>query len=403
MRKVILVMVSLVCWQSRGQALEVKPVIDATLMGGQNFYNGSDSSFGGLASLSAAPYMKFNDRWSMNPLYVGNYHGTKQVTDLIGGGTLFSDSQDHTLSVKGIRSFENGLKLKALGGYGVELLRETKDETWGKGLYDNRRMFIGTEAEWSWDKDHYVRFAYDYYRMTFPNYQSLESVEVSTGLGRELAAPDVLDNNNHVFTVGSRLKLPWDGFADLSAAYTLRSNPDQHLVVESGDLISETRNDSQQALSAQGTWPIYIRDRRRLFSSVGYSWAHLYSNQNHYDAPLVTFTPNYYAYVSQTVNNQWTLLAGDSENPTTYSFTGSLTRQNYANRLVQSPTGIYGTDTTHVDTAYVGLGFTYPIAKGFRVAANLALGWSNSNNQDNRTYQYHYDSQTYLMGFSYAY
>jgi hypothetical protein len=381
-------------------ALEVKPVVDAQLLGGQNYYSGSESSFGGVASLSAAPYMKFDDRWSLVPLYVGNYHGTKQVTDLLGGGTLFTDSQDHTFSSKVIRSFSNGVKLKAVGGYGVELLRETKDEDWGKGLYDNRRAFGGTEAEWSWDKDRFVRLAYDYYKIHFPNYQSLES---SSGLGRELAAPDVLNNANHAVTLAGRVRLPADGFADVTAGYTNRQYKDQHLVDISGDLISETRKDSIQSLAGQATWPISVKNRTRLFTALGYSWTHLYSNQNNYDANQVRFNANYYSYVTQTVSNQWTLLGGESENPWAVTLNGALARQQYADRPVQDQTGIYGTDATHVDSVYVGAVYSYPIAKGFHLSANVYLGWNDSNNQDNRTYQYHYDTQTYLMGFTYAY
>src|SRR5258708_2145035 len=214
MRKAASLIVFLVCsLQVSGGAVDVKPVIDAQLLGGQNYYNGSASSFGGLASLTLSPYTQFNERWSLVPLYAGNYGGTKQVTDLVGGGTLFQDSQDHTFSTKLIRSFTNGLKLKAVGGYGLEWLRETKDESWTKGLYDNRRSFGGGEAEWSWDKDRYVRLAYDYYRIRFPNYQSLESGQVNNGLGRELSQPNVLDNSNHALTLGARVGLPGDGYA----------------------------------------------------------------------------------------------------------------------------------------------------------------------------------------------
>jgi hypothetical protein len=405
MRKAVFSIV-VAMWSVQANAVEVKTVIDGQLLGGQNYYNGADSSFGGVGALTLSPYLKFSDQWSLVPLYAGNYRGTKQVTDLVGGGTLFQDSQDHTFSSKLIRSFDNGLKVKAVGGYGFELLRETKDEDWGKGLFDNRRAFGGTEAEWSWAKDRSVRLAYDYYRITFPNYQALDTnqVAISTGLGRELSAPNVLDNNNHAFTLSSRLGLPLEGYADLSAGYTLRSYPDQHLVVVSGSLIPETRRDSLQTLSAQGTWPISIRGTQRLFTTLGYSWNHLYSNQNHSDAaPPTVFSPNYYAYITHTLSNSWTLLLGDNQNPWTLSMNGSLSRQNYTDRPVQDAGGIYGTEATRVDSAYIGAGFSYPIAEGFRLAANAYFGWNNSNNQDNRVYKYHYNTQTYLMGFSYAY
>ena len=60
-------------------AVEVKPVVNAQVLGGQYYYNGTDSDLGALASLAASPYIKFNDRWSLVPLYSGSYQGTKQV------------------------------------------------------------------------------------------------------------------------------------------------------------------------------------------------------------------------------------------------------------------------------------------------------------------------------------
>ncbi|HVO33339.1 MAG TPA: hypothetical protein VMU17_05430, partial [Elusimicrobiota bacterium] len=339
---------------------------------------------------------------SLVPLYSGNYHGTQQVEDLIGGGTLFQESQDHVGSLKLIRSFSNGLKLKAVGSYGAEFLRETVDESWGDGLYDNRRAAGGAEAEWSWAKDRYVRLAYDYYAIRFPNYTSLESQGAVLGLGREFNAPDVLDTHNHAVTLGSEIGLPGNGFLDASAAMTWSSFGSQHLVDLSGELTPDVRHDQDTILSAQGTWPLMVRPDWRLFSSLGFSWNHLLSDQNHYDAGQTFFNPNYYSYVTQTLQNQWTMLFGQ-DNPWSVNLNWSLARQQYSDRLVQNNVGAYGTDITRVDSASVGLGFTYPIAKGFRLSATTTFGWSNSNNEDNLIYQYHYHTANYLMGFTYAY
>jgi hypothetical protein len=153
----------------------------------------------------------------------------------------------------------------------------------------------------------------------------------------------------------------------------------------------------------QGTWPVLIQAQRKLFTSLSYSWSHLYSNQNSYDADQVVFSPNYYAYVTQAITHNWTLLLGKEETPWTLFANGSLARQNYSDRRVQDSAGVYGTGTTHVDSAYLAVGFSYPLAKGIQVAANATFGWNDSNNQDNRVYQYHYNTQTYLMGFTYAY
>jgi len=385
-----------------GRAVEINPVVNAQLLGGQYFYNGAESSFGGIASLSAAPYLKFNDQWSLVPLYSGNYHGTQQVADLIGGGTLFQASQDHTGSLKVIRSFDNGLKLKAIGAYGAEYLKETTDEKWGAGLYDNRRASGGAEAEYSWEQERFVRFAYDYYDIRFPNYTSLESQGDAEGLGRELNAPDVLDNHNNALTLAAQTGLPFNGYLESSVGYTWRSFPSEHIVSNSGELTPDVRDDSIETLSLQGTWPVAMTPEYRVFSSLAYTWTHNVSNQNHYDPQQgFFFDPNYYSYVLENLQNQWTLAVG--ENPWTLSFLWGLSWQQYANRLAQDSTGAYGSDPTHVDGLFTGLTFTYPIAKGFRLTATTQFGWNNSNNQDNAVYQYHYNTQAYLGGVTYAY
>jgi hypothetical protein len=381
--------------------MEMKPVVNAQLLGGQYYYKGSENPFGVHASLMASPYTKFNDRWSLVPLYSGTYQGTKLVQDLVGGGTLFQDSQVHNFSVKGIRAFPNGLRLKAVTGYGIELLRETKDESWTKGLYDNRRLSAGTEAEYSWAKDQSVRLAYDYYVIRFPNYQSLSSQAAAAGQGRELDAPDVLNTQNHAFTLGAQVGLPASGLLETSFSHTMRSYSDQHLVDLSGSLISELRKDRIDTLSLQGTWPVYMAPEMRLYGSLGVTRTHLYSNQNHYDASQTFFNPNYYGYLTHSLQSQWTMLLGEA--PWTLQLNGSVSRQNYANRLTQDATGTYGADRTKVDYATVGLSASYPIAKGFQVKALMQLGWNDSNNTDTRVYQYHYNTGTYLMGFTYAY
>jgi hypothetical protein len=393
----------LTTYHGRLEAVEVKPVVNAQVLGGQYYYNGSESSLGALASLMVSPYTKFNDQWSLVPLYSGNYQGTKQVQDLVGGGTLFQDSQDHSVSLKAIRSFQNGIRLKAVTGYGVELLRETKDEGWGNGLYDNRRLSAGTEAEWSWAKDSFVRLAYDYYAIRFPNYQSLSSQAAAFGQGRELDAPNVLDTHNHMLTLGSQFAMPASGILEASFSNTWTSFPDQHLVDLSGSLTPDTRSDRSEVFSLQGTWPVWSGATNRLIGSLGYTRTHLYSNQNHYDPsqPLPVFNGDYYGYLTHSLKTEWTLLAGEA--PWTIQLDGSLSHQHYSDRLIQDSTGIYGTDITHVNFATVGLSVSYPIAKGFQVKATTAYGWNNSNNTDVNVYQYHYNTQTYLFGFSYAY
>jgi hypothetical protein len=383
------------------KAMEVKPVINAQVLGGQYYYNGSENSLGTIASVVASPYLKFNNRWSLVPLYSGSYQGTKQVQDLVGGGTLFHDSQNHVVSVKGIRSFDNGLKVKAVTAYGVELLRETKDEDWTKGLYDNRRVSGGTELEWFWANEQFVRLSYDYFVIRFPNYQSLSSEAASLGQGRELDAPDVLNTHNHMVTLGAQTVVPGNGVVEGSLSQTWSAFPDQHLVDRSGLLTADARHDRNETLSLQGTWPFSVGSGVRVLGSLGFTRAHSYSDQNHYDAGQTFFNPNYYAYLSHSVHSDWTFIFGQA--PWTVQWNGTVSRQRYANRLTQDSNGVYDSDVTRVDYVTTGLSVSYPITKGFQVKATTAFGWNDSNNTDNQIYQYHYNTQTYLFGFSYAY
>jgi len=385
-------------------AVEIKPVINTQLLGGQYFYNGQDNSFGGDASLVASPYIHLNDQWTVVPLYSGSYQGTKQVADLAGGGTLFQDSQDHRFSTKVIRSLPHDLKVKVVGSYGLEWLRETKDETWTKGLYDNHRTSGGTELEWDWTKQRIARLTYDYYTIHFPNYQSLESTQQGSGLGRELSQPNVLDNQNHMVGLSYETDLPAQGVLEGHLSYTRRTYGDQNIVLLSGSLDSETRHDNIHSISLEGTWPILMRSEERLFTTLGYAWSDLQSNQNHYDPGKQNpFNENYYSNIQHTLQNRWTLLLGDSQNPWTITGNGSLSRQQYANRHTQNALGDYESDVTHVDTAMLGLTFTYPIAQGFRLVVTTDVGWSNANTHYDAIYQYHYHTADYLLGFSYAY
>ena len=134
---------------------------------------------------------------------------------------------------------------------------------------------------------------------------------------------------------------------------------------------------------------------------MGFNRTHVISSQNHYDASRPKFNPNYYGYLTHRITSELTLLSGRA--PWTFQIHGSAGKQSYADRLVQDSTGAYGTDTTHVDFAFVDFSVAYPIARGFSVKALTAFGWNDSNNTYTQVYQYHYNTQMYLFGFTYAY
>jgi hypothetical protein len=150
-----------------------------------------------------------------------------------------------------------------------------------------------------------------------------------------------------MLTVGAQLALPASGLLETSISDTFTSFPDQHLVDATGSQISDKRSDRLESFSLQGTWPVLATSNTRLFATLGYNRYHLFSNQNHYDASRTTFNGNYYSYVTNALRSEFTLLLGEA--PWTVQLNGSVSRQNYSNRLVQDSTGAYGTDQTRLD------------------------------------------------------
>ncbi len=70
-------------------AYDITPYYQASLMGGQYFYETNQGALAGNASLLATAAMKISPDLTLIPLYSGRYQGAKQVADLAGGGTLF--------------------------------------------------------------------------------------------------------------------------------------------------------------------------------------------------------------------------------------------------------------------------------------------------------------------------
>ena len=141
-------MAAVIAGSSGAGALEIVPVFNATLMGGQYIFRGDRSNLGLNAAVLAAPVLRKSEQWSFVPIYAGNYQGTKGVNDGVAAGTLFQQEMDHRVSMTAIDSLPGtNWKLKPSASYKREFLEETKDETWGHGLFDYEKIGLGAEAE----------------------------------------------------------------------------------------------------------------------------------------------------------------------------------------------------------------------------------------------------------------
>jgi hypothetical protein len=381
-------------------AASVTPVYDLRFLGGQHFYNGRSSALSGNVEVLMSPAVKFNDKWSLIPTYWGSYRGTRDVQELAGGGTLFQDSTAHGGLVKGIYQAGPALKLKAVTGARYEFLRETKDESWGDGLFDYQKYTGGVEAEYGRTPRAGVRAGYDYYLLRFPNYESLESSQDPT-LSRELAGQKVLDSQNHLVSLGFWSPMPGNVRWDVSAYGNARSFDDQAIVSASGELTPRDRSDQFISADTSLARPLIMTQNLRMVGELGFAYSRLTSNQNHYDARKTVFLEDYYNYSQTGIRSR--LSAALGEKPWLVSLGATLNRRNYGDRPIQDANGDYLTEKTRITDITTSLGVTYPLTQTFKARIVGTLGWSDSNMKYEKVFAYNYKIANYMFGFSYEY
>jgi hypothetical protein len=382
---------------------EIIPVGDFRFLCGQYYYNNTPSSLSGNISCTFVPAIKFSDRFSLIPAYNGSYRGTREVNDLAGGGTLFQDEQSHLLSVKGVYTALPSLKFKLSASYRYQLLRETLDETWGKGLFDYRKANGGFETEYEYVRKHTLRAGVDYFTLQFPNYTSLESSMTAAGLGRELAGTRTLDSVNVMYRLTAV-----DTFGpvktETSISATTKEYPDQPLVAADSGLLAEKRRDLYTTAGIRALCAAGKVAGVRLLPGIDVQTAILDSTQNHYDAVKHWFVGDYYDYTAMSVGPSLDLVTGGAK-PWVISCAVNGSLKNYAARTVQNAaTGAYDSeDLIYVQEIVYSLTVVYPLTKNFKLRMTANLIDATSNMHYETTYAYNYQTSNYLFGFTHEF
>jgi hypothetical protein len=386
---------------SPARAVEWVPVFDATLLMGQTLLAGKSSSWQGNANAQFTPAAKLSESWGLIPTYAASYQGTRSVTDLGSGGQLFQDSMAHSLRLKSVHKF-GAFKLKPQIGHRWELLRETTDEGWGKGLFDYRKPSAGLEAEYAFSESVTGSVGFDWYQIRFPNYRTLESSVKGQGLGREQASARALDNNNAAWSGTLSFPSPLPGTrARLSVSWTDRTFPEQNLVTASGALSPDRRRDSLKSvgLSLGRGWR--LGENAGLYAELQGSWARLDSSQNHYDASLNRFNPNFYSYEERQIMPRATLLLGRRKVEAALAYLN--TRRQFVSRAAQDEGGTYTGDAQVLEQDNFLLDLAVPLGRGFKFLASSHIATARSNQRYERFFKTNYTLQTHLLGFSYNY
>ncbi|UPT75042.1 MAG: hypothetical protein M0D55_04835 [Elusimicrobiota bacterium] len=398
---------------SSARALEWTPVLAGSLAGGQYFFEGQKANLSGNASLTAAGLVKTKGSWSYLPMYSGAYRGTKGIDDGVGSGTLFQQQMDHAFSFTGIRKLEGTWRVKPSAGYKRQFLKETRDESWGKGLFDYEKISAGLELENVYKEPFAFRAGLDVFRVRFPNYESLESRSgadpFGDPLGRELAPKRVLDTNNlQVSASGSRPFPARDPKYVVNGAWSFlyKSFADQRLVRSDGQFENSGRRDLAHTLGGTITRPMPARwagPDGRLDLSFGLNASYVGSNQNTFDATFARFIADSYSYWTLGAGPGATVSWGDRKAPAWATASLRWSRQTYLGRLVQNGDGVYGSAKQRHDRWTLGLGYGYPIAPKLTMTFRTNVLWASSNHKNEKNYSYTFRAMNYLIGLAYEY
>ncbi|MHB0997090.1 MAG: hypothetical protein ACYC2I_12040 [Elusimicrobiales bacterium] len=390
------------------------PYLAVQFNGGQHFFEGREGDLSGnlnLLASAAVRHRKLGRDWTLVPVISSQYQGTKQVTDLVGGGTLFQEKMSHSLALRGVWQLSPKWKLKPGLGYKWEFLKETRDESWGDGLFDYRRPSFSLEGEYAYADPFSLRVGYDFYHIGFVNFHSLESIikdSQGNALARELAGRSVLDSYNHAFSAGGTAKAPWRSYAEGNLTVTVRLFPDQHVVGRSGDFDGATRRDLNTQFSAAWRVPRQLSPAWKAVGGLRLAAGHNTSNQNSYDAQRVKFLADYYDTFSLRAGvdlNLYRRLPGrqEGERPLELSLSATLGRTAYSGRQAQDASGLYLNDGIYQNEAVLSLGVSYPIAPHFVWTSQFGYGRQTSNQAFEKLYRYNFTTTNYRIGFGYEY
>lgn len=387
-------------------AVDVSPLLDVQALGGQYFFGPQKSQAAASGSLRLAPAVFFNDRWSAVPSIAASYEGTKPVSDPVGQGTVLSQQLDNRLALRGVYETPSGRwRLKPFASARYELLKETKDEQWGKGLFDDWQWDMGGEAEYVYREPFAARARAAYVETRFPNYESLESQgqAQAAGLARPGAGAYPLDSKG--ILVSSELEAPAGerliAQGKLSLLYT--RFPQQRVVAPDGTLEDAARQDLLASWTAGLRLPVELNTDLRVVGGASLTYAFNSSSQNLYDATQGLFLPLAENWGEWRAGPWARAFLGPVRRPATVSASLKWAARRWPHRPAQGETGLYDGPAMRQTTWTAQASVSYPLGRRLRALASVSWARALSNQAYQQLYRYDYSATDYRFGFSYSY
>lgn len=374
-------------------------LINTELSFGNSYFEGTAASFGANLKLDIVPIIRLGERSLLLPRYSGIYSGTRLATEITDYGNLYQQIQDHTIAGKLIMGVGEKGKLKIEPGIKKEYSRETRDEEWGKGLYDYDSVFCQVDLENQYENSSTIGCFSRYYTLKFPNYQSLSSEQ-----GTEIMGDRVFDNNTLQIGVNGTLFFRNKKDFFRGSCYIAGSNyTDQKIVASDGSYSSEKRGDTVLNFDTRVVFnPEKVKN---IDYHIGLKLGvrRKTSNQNHYDPDFYQFIPKFYDYSQLDLGPYFIFKLEPSDATLMLGYIYSS--KNYNERPAQDAGGNYLTEKMYWGVSTISLQVNYPVKKvrgmQFFLGANYCKYQSNMLYE--KYYKYNFTTLNFLLGATYEY
>lgn len=386
------------------QQKRIIPIGSFQALGSYSDTNKGTGLWGYNISGSYAPSIRLNDTQFLIPLYNGAYKRMRQYVTQEEGGRLYNTWQIHNLSFA-LRTQHSDEWISRITGLATwNLVQETRDESFGEGLYDYRDFGGSFDLRRTINIDNTKQHSYScgiqYFRRTYPNFKSLISLATVTA-----PETDEKDFDGIKFSCGAERNVAQGISFEFKPSLLLKFFTDKKLIGDDGVLkADDKRRDYVLSGDLNCDWP--FKEGRWVLSAdntISYNDSNLdfYDSRNTLTLADDVFTEDYYTYFSVLTYPYITYYHPMGKDKKLALRGGySFLLRDYPSRKVQESSGAY-TSTDQQDKEHtLHLSASYPITKELSWVSYFDYSWVRSNQKYETYYLYTYNVYQVQTGIS---
>jgi hypothetical protein len=384
---------------------EIIPLLNLEVLGGYSGIRGRQGVGSGLVAVDFSPTLKFDKNNYLIPLLSSSFERKRQVISEEEGGQLSSMKQDHSIHLSFKHLFDQNFSTRITSFGTWSLNNETKDEDWGKGLYDYQDIGGNINFQYKTGQDNLppgvLSSTTEYYQRRYPNFLSLISLIVDN------PPEEHIKDYDGIRQVISYEFSPLDKFLySLEYSFLHKRFIDKLVVDENGILTDDKRMDYVHTLGGG----VLFRPQKRWQFEIDLLGTWNLSNQNFNDEAGTAipgddvFTRRYFNYTSLEAGPTVTYFYPLSEEKNlSLQLAYQFLLRDYSDRRAQDSAGNYKNEDQTDYEHSITFKTTYPLTKHLSLIGLGEYNICNSNMEFERFYLYNYESYAVWAGLAFRY